>query len=120
MTLTFEAKFVDCGDAIEGEIIQVSFDTIPGTHAEEERRSPYLLLSRNFEFSDAATAEWHDGQNYDGGAEIASMTLRRNRVVVKLDRDLEFEVAFRVSDKKFRTLKSFLRRLMDDRVCTVD
>ena|SRR5919109_2337203 len=116
MTLAFEAKFVDCCDAIGGEILQVSFDTVSPNDDEDERSTPYVLISRNFEFRGSASVEWHDGQDYDGGAEITSMFLQRNRVSIKLDRDLELDVAFRVPDKKFVKLKSFLRRMIDDRV----
>ena len=116
MKLAFEAKFVDCGDAIDGEILQLSFDTVPSSHDAGERCTPYVLISRNFEFSDSATVEWHDGLDYDGGAEIKSLLLRRDRVFIKLDRDLELEVAFHVPDKKFATLKSFLSTMIDARV----
>jgi len=114
--LAFEAKFVDCRDAIGGEILQVSFDTVPASHDQDERSTPYVLISRNFEFAGSATVEWHDGQDYDGGAEISSMSLQRNQVSIKLDRSLELDVAFRVSEKKFAKLRSFLRRMIDDRI----
>ena len=120
MTLAFEAKYVSCVDAIEGKILQVNFDTVPASHDEDERSTPYVLISRNFEFSDSATIEWHDGHDYDGGAEIVSMTLSRGRVLIKLDPELDFNVAFRLSDKKFAKLTSFLRRMIDDRICFAD
>ncbi len=120
MTLAFEAKFVDCADAIGGEILQVSFDTVPSSHDEDERCTPYVLISRNFEFADAATVEWHDGKDYDGGAEITSVSLKRDRVSIRLDRDLGFEVTFRLHEKKFVRLKSFLRRMIDDRICSTE
>ena len=113
MTLAFESRFVSCNDAIDGEILQVTFDTRPSSSREDERRTPYLLISRNFDFPDSATVEWHDGRDYDGGAEIVTMTLRRDRMSMKLDLDLEIEVRFRVSAAKFATLTSFLRK--DDR-----
>src|SRR5436190_909872 len=97
-------------------MLQVSFDRVSPSHDEDERDTPYVLIGRNFEFPDSATVEWHDGQDYYGGAEITSMCLQRNRVSIKLDRDLELDVTFRVSDKKFAKLKSFLRRMIDDRV----
>src|SRR6266700_750886 len=100
MTLAFEAKFVDCRDAIGGEILQVSFDTVSASHDEDERSTPYVLISRNFEFPGPARVEWHDGEDHDGGAEITSLSLQRKRVSVKLDRDLELEMAFHIPDKK--------------------
>ncbi len=80
MTLAFEAKCVDCADAIDGEILQLSFDTVPEGYDEEERRTPNFRISRDFEFPDPATVEWHDGRDYDGGAEILSGTLSRGRI----------------------------------------
>ena len=120
MRLAFEAKFVDCGDAIGGEILQLSFDSVSASHDADERCTPYVLISRNFEFPGPATIEWYDGQNYDGGAEIRSLNLQRDRVSIKLDRDLELEVVFRVTDKKFATLKSFLSRMIDARFYITD
>jgi hypothetical protein len=115
MGLAFEAKFVDCRDALGGEILQLSFDTVQASHDAEERCTPYVLISRNLEFPGPATIEWHDGQNYDGGAEIRSLSLQRDRVSIKLDRNLELEVLFCVPDKKFAMLKSFLSRMIDAR-----
>lgn len=68
MRLSFEAKCVDCVDAIDGGILQVTFDTLPPDNDDVERRAPYLMISRNFEFPASATVEWHDGIQYDGGA----------------------------------------------------
>jgi hypothetical protein len=46
MTLAFESRFVSCNDAIGGEILQVNFDTISSIAAEEERETPYVLITR--------------------------------------------------------------------------
>jgi len=62
----------------------ISFDTVPKSQDEENRRTPYALISRNCEFPDPATIEWHDGQDYDGGAEIVAVNLRRDRISIKL------------------------------------
>ena len=120
MTLAFEAKFVDCADAIGGEILQVRFDTVPSSHDEDERCTPYVLISRNFDFPDSATVEWHDGKDYDGGAEITSVSLKRDRVCIKLERDLGFEVAFHLQDRKFARLRTSLKRMIDDRICITE
>ena len=114
MNLTFEAKFVNCADAIDGEILQVTFDTIPESQNEDDRNTPYVCISCNFEFADSATIEWHDGNDYDGGAEIIAVTLSRTRILIKLDCGLDIDIAFRLPDKKFAQLTSFLRRMIDD------
>ena len=116
MTLAFHAKVVSCADATGGEILQVSFDTMPTRQDESERSTPYVLISRNFEFPDPASIEWYDGRDYDGAAEVISMTLRRNRVSIALDRELDVDVTFRLGDKQFAKLTSFLRRMIEDRV----
>jgi hypothetical protein len=117
VTLAFHAKYVSCADAIGGEILQVSFETIPAGQDEIERTTPYVLISRNFEFPGSATIEWHDGKDYDGGAEIISMTLRRDRVSIVLKRELDIDVTFHLPNKQFAKLTSFLRMMIDDRVC---
>lgn len=102
------------------EILQVLFDTVPASHDEEDRCTPYVLISRNFEFPCSATIEWHDGQNYDDGPKIIFLTLQRDRVFIKLDRKLQIEVTFRLRDKKFANLKSLLRTMIDDRIAITE
>jgi hypothetical protein len=116
MRLSFEAKFVDCVDMIDGEILQVTFDTLPPSYDEVERRDPYVLISRNFEFPGSARVEWHDGIDYDGGAEIKEMVLKRERVSAALEGEVELDVTFRISDKKFAKLKSYLESMLEKRV----
>jgi len=114
MILAFIAKSVRCADAIGGEILQVCFDTMPESGNEDERHTPYVLISQNFEFASPATIEWHDGSDYDGGAEIVSVTLARDRAMIRLDRDLEIDVSFRIGDGRFAQLSSYLRRMLDE------
>ncbi|MEA3212444.1 MAG: hypothetical protein QOE70_5501 [Chthoniobacter sp.] len=113
MTLAFRAKYVSCADAIGGEILQVCFDTVRESEDITERSTPYVLISRNFEFPDSPTIEWHDGTDCDGGAEIASLTLTRDRASMKLDRDLDIDVSFCIGDRGFGKLKTYLRRMLD-------
>lgn len=116
MTLAFKASCVSCSSVIGGEILQVSFDTMPESKDEDGRDTPYVLISRNFEFPESATIEWHDGKDYDGGAKIVQVTLTRERVSIKLDRDLEIEVGFAIGERRFAELSSYLRRIVDEGV----
>jgi hypothetical protein len=120
MTIVFDATRIDFADALGGEILQVNFNTAPEDQDEAQRSTPYVLISRNFEVSDSATIEWYDGHDYDGGAEILSVTLKRTRITLCVNRELNFEVTFHLPDKKFKKLTSFLRRIMDDRICFAD
>lgn len=116
MTLAFTSRFVSCADAIGGDILQVTFDTKPRNEDEDERSTPYVLVSCNFEFPGPATIEWHDGVEYNGGAEITSLTLTRDRVLIKLDQGWEMDVGFRIGDRQFAKLSSYLRRMLDEDV----
>ena len=116
MTLAFEARYVDGADGIGGEILQVSFDSVPASHDEEERGTPYVLISRNFEFPEGATVEWHDGNDSAGGAEIRALRLKRDGVSITLDRELAVEVSFRWRDREFGKLRSFLQRMVGERM----
>jgi hypothetical protein len=80
---------------------------------EQNRHSPYLLIARSFESDDdAATVEWHDGIDYSGGAEIRSVLLKRDRMLVRLDCGMDVDVAFGLTDRKYARLVSFLRRIV--------
>jgi len=116
MTLAFRAKYVSCANAIGGEILQVCLDTLRQSEDKIERSTPYVLISRNFEFPESPTIEWHDGTDYDGGAEITSLTLRRDRASITLDRDLEIEVSFSLGARRFGELNTYLRRMLDEAV----
>jgi hypothetical protein len=116
MTVTFTAKFVRCVEMLDGDILQVWFDTTPESDGEDERGTSYLLIGQNFEFPGPATVQWHDGRDYAGGAEIVSVRLTRDRALIKLDRDLEIDVSFHIGERQFAQLSSYLRRLLDEDV----
>jgi len=116
MTLAFKARFVSCADAIDGDLLQVTFDTKPRNEDEDGRCTPYVLLSCNFEFPGPSTIEWHDGTDYDGGAKIIALILTRDRVLIKLDQDLDIDVSFRIGDRRFAKLSSCLKKMLDEDV----
>ena len=102
------------------EILQVCFETQRQSGDETKRSTPYVLVSRNFEFSGPVTIDWHDGINYDGGAEIVSLTLTRDRASMKLDRGLDIEVSFCVGERRFKKLNAYLRRMLDETVFSAE
>jgi hypothetical protein len=113
MSLTFEATAVSCDDAMDGEILRVCFDTVSAAQDEEERRTPYVLIMQNFEFPGPATIEWHDGHDYDGGADIDSVTLGRTRVSIRLRRAIDIDVTFQIAERQFVQLSTYLTRMID-------
>jgi hypothetical protein len=46
--------------------------------------------------------------------------LRRTRITIRVDQELDFEVTFHLPDKKFKKLTTFLRKMMDDRISIAD
>jgi hypothetical protein len=114
MILTFEANSVSCATALGGDILQVTFDTVPESMDEEERNTPYVLLSRNFEFPESPTIEWHDGSDYDSGVEIIAVILDRTHIAIRLENGFDIDVAFHLTDKKFAQFKFFMTRMIDN------
>lgn len=119
MILAFRAKHVSCTQAIDWQIMQVLFDTVSECEDQVVRDTPYVLIGQDFEFPGPASIEWHDGSTYDGGARVRSLTLARDRVVIKVDRAVEMDVGFSVGQRQFAELTNYLGRILGPRVVTV-
>lgn len=114
--IQFTATTVDCSEAGGFETVQVTFDTEeddPEADGSQERTSPYLLLSVNFEFEDdgGVRLEFHDGNDYDGGHSVTQAELWRDRVRVVAQEGPAFEIGFELSEKAFKELRKFLKIL---------
>jgi hypothetical protein len=107
----FTAATVECSDAIEWEIVQVSFDTMNSDFNEENRTSPYLMLCANFEFSRRVQLEYHDGEDYAGDS-LDRIQLWRSRVLAFSGRGHEFDITFALSDDAFSELRQYLKVLL--------
>ena len=110
MTLRFDAEVVRCAEAVDGEILQVTLDSVD-LEDEDSRRSPYVLLGQCFEFPGPPTIEWHDGTDYDGGAEIRSILLKPNEVEIITDTGPGFGISLSLASAKYEELATFLRRI---------
>ena len=110
----FTAATVYCSEALDWEIVQVTFDTMDSdsTFDEEDRTTPYLSISANFEFSDRVQIEYHDGKDYAGDS-LNRIELWRNRVFAISGRRCEFDIAFELSDEAFDELREFLKVLQN-------
>ncbi len=78
---------------------------------EENRISPYLMISANFEFSNRIQVEFHDGKDY-AGDKLYRIELWRSRVVAISERGHEFNIAFEISDAAFAKLREYLKVLL--------
>jgi hypothetical protein len=77
---------------------------------EENRTTPYLLISANFEFSERVQIEYHDGKDYEGDS-LNRIDLWRNRIFAISGRGCEFDIAFDLSDEEFAELREYLKVL---------
>jgi len=111
--IQFKAVEVSCNEAMDYEIVQVTFDSVKDDPDADyrERASPYLLLSANFEFDDAVQLEFHDGQADDGGYSVTEIQLWRDRVRVVSNGGHEFDIGFELSKPAFTRLRRFLKIL---------
>jgi hypothetical protein len=118
MNLSFVAPYVDCSNALDWEIQQVAFDTVcnDADGAEESRKSPYVCISRNFEFPGTARIEWHDGKDDEGGASIRSALLESNRILIILDKSRTIEITFALDALHFEELKKYLCNMLSNRL----
>ena len=118
MNLSFSATYVNCSNAMDWEIQQVVFDTVcdDADRSEDMRKSPCVLISRNFEFPEAATIEWYDGNDYDGGASIRSALLESTRVFIVLDKLGSIEITFELNTQQFEELKKYLSNILNGRL----
>ena len=111
--IQFQAIDVSCGEAMDYEIVQVTFDSVKDDPEADyrERASPYLMLSVNFEFDDVVQLEFHDGQADDGGYRVTEIKLWRDRVRVVAEGGPEFDIGFQLSQTAFTRLRRFLKIL---------
>ena len=109
--IQFTAATVQCSEAIDWEIVQVNFDTMNAGFDEENRTSPYLMISANFEFSNKVQVEFHDGKDYDGD-NLNRIDLWRSRILVISDGGNEFDIAFKLSDDAFTEVREYLKVLL--------
>lgn len=69
--INFKACEVEYNEAIDGEIIQITFDEDPEQDP-FNRTKCYVMISQNYEFPGTPNVEWHDGESDDGGSEVLS------------------------------------------------
>ena len=116
MNLSFEALFVICSNELDWEIQQVVFDTVCDNEdgAEDRRKTPYVSISRNFEFPGPASVEWHDGNDDISGASIISANLEANRILIDIGRGQTIAITFALNERRFRELAKYVRNILSD------
>jgi hypothetical protein len=64
--IKFIASEVEYTEALDGEIVQLSFDEDPDQDP-FNRTKYYFMISQNYEFPGKPSMEWHDGKTDNGG-----------------------------------------------------
>ena len=105
--INFIASEVQYTEAIDGEIVQLSFDEDPDQDP-LNRTKCYLMVSQNYEFPGKPTVEWHNGKTYDGGAEVLSFKLTKDLFELTTTNNLVFDIQHNCKEETFFQIRKFL------------
>jgi len=108
-TIQFTALEVEYNEAIDGEIVQISFDEDPDQDP-FNRKKCYVSISQNYEFPGKPTIEWHDGESDDGGAEIKDYELTDSIFNLQTNAGVTFNIQYHGNSKVLKMIKSFFKR----------
>ena len=110
-SIHFNAQNVECSEAMDFEIVRVTFDTEASGFDEENRTSEFISLSTNFEFGNVVQIEFHDRVDYDADS-LKKIDLWRNKAIAISARGVEFVVNFDLMDDAFSELRNYLKLLL--------
>ena len=106
-SINFIATEVEYVEAMDGEIIQLSFDE-DSDQDPFNRNKCYLSISQNYEFPGKPSVEWHDGIDSDGGAEVLEYRLTKEVFELITTNNLKFKIQHDWKGKKFTQIQNFL------------
>ena len=107
MDIEFTAIDVEYSEAIDGEIVQISFDEDPNANP-FNRTKRYICISQNYEFPGQPTLEWHDGNDYGGGSEIVNYNLTKDLFELEATQGLKFRIFHGCSNEVLSQIQEFL------------
>ena len=117
MHLAFYAKVVTYDEAIDGEIVSVSFQeeeddpNLDCTSVDSLYDNPVkgIWISAASEFEDfVADVEWCDGKDYDGKYDVSDYILTKNKLELTLIDGSQFEIDFSTDDNTLKEIEAFL------------
>ncbi len=107
MKIKFNAEEVNYSEAIDGDIIQVSFDE---KESDDLIENPYkcVSISINYEFPPyEPTIEWCDGSEFNGGLKIKSYNLTEDSFKLFLEENVSFDISFKTDQKTLKNIETF-------------
>ncbi|OEU52443.1 MAG: hypothetical protein BA871_08875 [Desulfuromonadales bacterium C00003096] len=108
MKIKFNAKEVEYSEAIDGEIIQISFGE---NDSDDILENPYnyITISVNYEFPPIEpTIEWCDGVEFTGGNDIKSYAITNDSFQLDLSDNVSFDISFKTNEEKLKNIEAFL------------
>jgi hypothetical protein len=112
MKIIFKAEKVDYSEALDGDLIQVTFEQ---RDSEDYINDPpiYVSISVLYEFPPyEPSIEWYDGSEFNGGIEIESYELKNGYFEINLENGDSFEIDFEVDKTTFKNIESFLSDIL--------
>jgi hypothetical protein len=106
--ISFHADRVSCVEAVEGEILQVHFNSKTAT----EGKKSHLSMSRHFEYDDGASVQLGNGGEFHGALVIGHVQLKRDSVMIDFKGGLNLFVSFDLNDDRFEELHDHLRKIV--------
>ena len=122
MTINFHAEHVTYGEAIGGDLVQVTFlehDEDDADYDEKKQISgtstiKYIMVSMLYDFpGDTPTMEWNDGTKDNGGANIERVTMSKGFLRVWIDSGLDFAISFVKNEEAYENIREFFERHYD-------
>ncbi|MDQ6992443.1 MAG: hypothetical protein Q9M31_03140 [Mariprofundus sp.] len=107
--IDFIASEVEFNEALDGDIVEVSFDE-GSDQGVFDRTKCCVSISQNYEFSGAATVEWHDGEDYNGGSEVLSYRFTNDLFELITTDEVKFSVTHDCRKETYTKIEEFLQR----------
>jgi hypothetical protein len=112
MHIEFTARNVSYNEAVDGEIVQVSFEE-DGDDDPIEPSKYYFHISVNYEFPPILPSlEWFDGSKCDGGGNIIKYKLNRNSLQLWLDNGMSFDMHFEIKEVMLNDINEFITNVL--------
>jgi hypothetical protein len=108
MEIEFSAKSVSYTEALDGDIVQISFDEDPSDDPLNPT-SKSVSFAINYEFPPCnLNIEWCDGSRYGGGTKVREYTLSKSKLVLWFEDGSCIRVSFSTDSKTFSKIFSLL------------
>lgn len=114
MNISFIAKEVEYTEALDGDIIQISFDEDPSGDPFNKTTS-CIVIQQNYEFPNGLSFQWNDGNNNEGASDIFSYVITNEVLELKTTDGLYFKIKHNCKKETLKQIVEFLEREITSR-----